>query len=77
MKVSRLEEIGSLAIVGATGMVGREFLNILEERKIQVGKIKLLASESSAGETIDFGSYMKAEIAKLAQIIRQTGASVN
>lgn len=55
MKFSRLEEIESLAIVGATGMVGKELLQILDERKIRVGKIKLLGSEKSEGEAIDFG----------------------
>jgi aspartate-semialdehyde dehydrogenase len=55
MKISKLEEIGSLAIVGATGMVGQEFLEILEERKIKVGELKVLASEDSAGEAIEVG----------------------
>ena len=55
MKFSRLEEIQSLAVVGATGLVGREFLEILAERRIKVPELKLLASEQSAGETIEFG----------------------
>jgi len=55
MKFSRLEEIESLAIVGATGMVGQELLQILEERKIRVSRILLLASEDSEGETVEVG----------------------
>src|SRR3972149_900035 len=44
----------NVAIAGATGVVGREFLKILEERNFPVGEIKLLASERSAGTRIDF-----------------------
>ena len=44
----------NVAIAGATGVVGREFIKILEERNFPVGEIKLLASERSAGSRIDF-----------------------
>ncbi len=44
----------NVAIAGATGVVGREFLKILEERNFPVGEIKLLASERSAGNRIEF-----------------------
>ena len=44
----------NLAILGATGVVGREMLKILEERKFPVNKIKLLAHKSEAGEIIGF-----------------------
>ena len=40
-----------VAIVGATGIVGSVILSILEEREFPVGKIFLLASSRSAGET--------------------------
>lgn len=53
MKFDNLESIQSLAIVGATGLVGREFLDILAEQKIKIPRIKLLASASSAGEAVD------------------------
>lgn len=43
-----------VAVVGATGVVGQEFLKILEERKFPVGEIRLLASEKSAGLTMQF-----------------------
>ncbi len=34
----------SLVIVGATGLVGRAFLKVLDERNFPVERIKLLAS---------------------------------
>jgi len=43
-----------VAVVGATGAVGRTMLNILEQRKFPVGNLYLLASERSAGEKITF-----------------------
>ena len=44
----------NVAVVGATGVVGKEFLTILEERNFPVGEIRLLASERSAGNTLQF-----------------------
>ncbi len=43
-----------VAVVGATGMVGRKFLQVLSERKLPVSKYYLFASERSAGQKIDF-----------------------
>jgi len=43
-----------LAIVGATGMVGRAFLKVLEEKKLQVSEYVLFASERSAGTKMQF-----------------------
>ncbi len=43
-----------IAILGATGIVGEALLSILEQRSFPIGKIYLLASERSAGETITF-----------------------
>ena len=43
-----------IAILGATGAVGQEFLTILEERNFPVGELRLLASERSAGKKIKF-----------------------
>jgi len=42
----------SLAIVGATGAVGQEFLHLLEDHLPHVKRIRLLASSSSAGASI-------------------------
>lgn len=44
----------NVAIVGATGAVGVEILRVLERRHFPVGQLKLLASERSAGKTLDF-----------------------
>ncbi len=43
-----------IAIVGATGMVGRMFLRVLEERKLPVSQYFLFASERSAGTQVEF-----------------------
>jgi aspartate-semialdehyde dehydrogenase len=43
-----------LAIVGATGAVGREFLDILEQRSFPHGELRLLASSRSAGSTLPY-----------------------
>ncbi len=39
-----------LAIVGATGLVGSEMLNIINDRKLPLGGVRLFASQDSAGE---------------------------
>ncbi|MBF0097723.1 MAG: aspartate-semialdehyde dehydrogenase [Magnetococcales bacterium] len=44
----------NVAVVGATGNVGREILNILEERNFPINEIFLLASSRSAGSTMNF-----------------------
>lgn len=43
-----------IAVVGATGMVGRTFLQVLEEFKLPVSKYVLFASSRSAGEKVSF-----------------------
>jgi aspartate-semialdehyde dehydrogenase len=45
----------NVAVVGATGVVGREFLKIAEERRFPVKSLKLLATERSRGKRIPFG----------------------
>jgi aspartate-semialdehyde dehydrogenase len=39
----------SVAVVGATGVVGREMFRVLEKRNFPIGKLKALASERSVG----------------------------
>lgn len=39
-----------IGIVGATGMVGKTFLNLLEEREWPVQELRLFASENSSGK---------------------------
>ncbi|MFM1875965.1 MAG: hypothetical protein RL266_1702 [Bacteroidota bacterium] len=43
-----------IAIVGATGLVGREMLTVLEERKVPITELYPVASERSVGTTILF-----------------------
>jgi len=43
-----------VAVVGATGAVGVEMLQVLERRNFPVGKLTLLASSRSAGKTMTF-----------------------
>lgn len=43
-----------VAVVGATGVVGRMMLKVLEERKFPVEELKLFASARSAGKTMEF-----------------------
>ena len=43
-----------VAIVGATGAVGQEFLAVLAQRNFPIGQLKLLASSRSAGKEIEF-----------------------
>ncbi len=49
-----MSEQYTIALVGATGAVGRTMLEILEERHFPIKTIFLLASERSAGETLLF-----------------------
>jgi aspartate-semialdehyde dehydrogenase len=53
-----------IAVAGATGLVGRTILGILEERSFPIGEIRLLATERSAGEEIEFaGRSIKVQVA--------------
>jgi len=55
-----------VAVVGATGAVGEAMLEILHQRNFPVGKVYALASERSAGSTVQFGnkSLMVEDLAK-------------
>lgn len=44
----------NVAILGATGAVGAEFLRLIEERNFPFAELKLLASKRSAGQVIHF-----------------------
>ena len=45
---------GHVALVGATGAVGEEFLRVLEQRDFRFEKITFMASARSAGKPIEF-----------------------
>lgn len=44
----------NLAVVGATGMVGRTFLKVLEEKNLPIENFYVFASKRSAGSTLTF-----------------------
>ena len=44
----------NVAIAGATGAVGREFLKLMEARDFPINNLKLLASERSVGKKLEF-----------------------
>ena len=44
----------NIAIMGATGAVGAELLELLAERNFPIKSLKLLASKRSAGKTVNF-----------------------
>jgi aspartate-semialdehyde dehydrogenase len=50
-----MNEKYKVAIAGATGAVGVEFLRLLEDRKFPISELRLLASARSAGKTMRFG----------------------
>ena len=51
-----------LAIVGATGAVGREMIRLLDDHLASVGQVRLLASPRSAGTTLEVrGRRLKVE----------------
>jgi aspartate-semialdehyde dehydrogenase len=47
-------KLWNIAVVGATGAVGNEMLRVLEERDFPVGELRLLASERSEGDFLEF-----------------------
>ncbi len=55
-----------IAVVGATGLVGRTILKVLKERDFPFSSLKLLASQNSAGKTLKFkgNKYTVEELTK-------------
>ena len=47
----------NVAVVGATGAVGNEMIEMLEQRKFPVGNLVLLASERSAGTSLSYKGH--------------------
>ena len=45
----------SIAVVGATGAVGREMLNVLADRKFPADEVFAVASRRSKGREVSFG----------------------
>jgi len=61
------------AIAGATGLVGREMLSVLQESNLSISSLKLFASENSRGKTLKFrGSTLPVEIIKKSSLEKGT-----
>lgn len=57
------KEAYNVAVVGATGAVGEQMREVLEERLFPVGELRLLASERSAGQFLAFrGERIRVEV---------------
>jgi aspartate-semialdehyde dehydrogenase len=55
----------NVAIVGATGAVGEQMREVLEDRQFPVGELRLLASERSAGQYLAFqGKQVRVDLLK-------------
>ena len=48
----------TVAVVGATGLVGRELLGVLEQRGFPIGDLRLYSSLRSAGEGLSCGKHV-------------------
>ena len=56
-----------VAVVGATGAVGREMLSVLAEREFPVSEVVALASDRSAGREVSFGEDQTLTVKSLEQ----------
>lgn len=56
-----------IAVVGATGNVGREVLSILAERNFPASEVVALASHNSAGREVSFGEEKTLKVQDLAK----------
>lgn len=66
----------NIAIVGASGMVGRKFLQILQERKLPAKEYFLFSSARSAGGKIDFMGKEHTLIELTEQNIKDKGIDI-
>lgn len=55
-----------IAVVGATGNVGREILKILDEREFPVSEIHAIASDRSVGKSVSFGEDVVLKVEPLS-----------
>jgi aspartate-semialdehyde dehydrogenase len=49
-----MKKLYNFAVIGATGLVGRTFLKVMEEYHLPIGELHLFASEKSVGTTLPF-----------------------
>jgi aspartate-semialdehyde dehydrogenase len=52
----------NVAVVGATGLVGQEFLKIAAQRSFPIKGLRLLASHRSAGKRVTIGEWSSVEV---------------
>jgi aspartate-semialdehyde dehydrogenase len=74
----------TVAVVGATGLVGRKMIQVLQERRFPVAVLRLLASKRSAGTRLPFNGtdYLVEELTPasfegIAVALFSAGASVS
>jgi aspartate-semialdehyde dehydrogenase len=79
-----MEKKYNVAIVGATGLVGEAFLDLLHERQFPVDNVYPLASERSKGKRVQFGKQLltvrdlaKFDFSKVQFAFFSAGASVS
>jgi aspartate-semialdehyde dehydrogenase len=58
----------NIAVIGATGNVGREVLSILAEREFPVGEIYAVASRASLGKDVSFGDEIVLKVKAIDEI---------
>ncbi|MBR7141585.1 MAG: aspartate-semialdehyde dehydrogenase, partial [Clostridia bacterium] len=66
----------NVAVVGATGMVGRKMLQVLSERNLPVENYYLFASARSAGKQIEFLGKQYTIIELNEQNVRDTKVDI-
>ena len=54
----------NIAIIGATGIAGQEFIKILEQRNLPIASVQLLTSDHSSGAKLFF-NHQKLEVAEV------------
>lgn len=84
MSKAKTDKTYTVAVIGATGNVGREMLNILHEREFPYEEVVALASKRSAGREVSFGDgYLKVEaledfnFAGIDIVLSSAGAAVS
>ena len=55
-----------IAIIGATGMVGKVMLKVLEERNFPISELIPVASEKSVGKSIEYKESTKEALFKIS-----------
>ncbi|MCD6367166.1 MAG: aspartate-semialdehyde dehydrogenase, partial [Bacteroidales bacterium] len=59
-----------IAIIGATGLVGRKILQVIEEQKLEISDIFLAGSESSVGKPLHFKN-LSVKVISVSQVLSQ------